>query len=186
MAQNDLEVWQSHEGGHLDVMHYRMNAAETFRRGEPVSVNGDGELTESADDPTAPDFIGVALEPAGYSIGGTATTKNPRTGAAYTTGDMIAVVHARPGQRFICANFATDGAGTAATPTLANALGEQAGLTLASGSWFVDTGTTNNVFRIVDVLDSDRESIQTSGGTGASVVVEVVASQVTATGDPAA
>jgi hypothetical protein len=135
-----------------------MNASETFGVGEPVAVNADGELTESADDPVDADIMGIAMAgPGGVDL-------NPETGNAYTTGDMIPVAIPDQNTYFICSNFATDGAGTQAAPAVAN-LGDEAGLTLASGVWSVDVGATNNTCRIYDILDDQKRSIQKSGVT---------------------
>jgi hypothetical protein len=56
--------------------------------------------------------------------------------------------------------FATDGAGTAATPTAANAVGEEAGFILASDNWFVDTGATNKHVVIEALYNSFGENIK--------------------------
>lgn len=185
MARFDIMPYRGGSQGTIipPVEHYRLNASETFVEGEPVAVNADGELTESADDPAAEDVIGIAAM-SGDTAGVTNTIGIYRKrvgmfspGASPNlpqTGDMIQVWEAYQGHTFVSSNFATDGAGTLVTPTLANALGERAGLTLASGQWSVDTGTTNFLVRIVDVLDANGRSLQNGGGTGARVLFKFV------------
>ena len=85
MAARDIMQWSSPHGGHPRVQRFRMNLGEDFLRGEPVSVNADGELTESANNPADADLMGIAMEP--HAAGAI----NPATGAAHTTGDLITV-----------------------------------------------------------------------------------------------
>jgi hypothetical protein len=61
--------------------------------------------------------------------------------------------------------FATDGAGTAATPTAATAVGETAGFVRASGNWFIDTGATNKHVLIEALYNSVGENIKQAGAT---------------------
>jgi hypothetical protein len=189
VSLNDIKPWSSPLGGHIEIQHYRMNASETFVAGEPVAVNADGELTESADDAAAVDVIGIALAPASYKIGGSAVTKNPRTGAAYTTGDMVPVVIARDGQQFITSNFSAAGSAFGdASPALAD-LHDEVGLSLISGVWGVDQSASNNTCRIVDILDTNKNSIQDprySANTGVYVVFEIVTPQLRSAAAPAA
>lgn len=196
MAKGDIMPYRGGSQGTVipPVEHYRLNASETFVQGEPVSVNADGELTESADDPVAVDFIGIAAE-SGDTAGVTDTIGIFRKevglfapGASPnlpTTGDMIKVWEAFQGHTFIAQRFATDGSGTAATPALAN-IGDRAGLTLASGNWSVDTGQSNFICRIVDVLDANGRSVQESGLTGSRVLIKFVTDELRDTSAPAA
>lgn len=185
MAQNDIMPWADESGTTPSFSYGVMNASETFRIGEPISINADGEITESADDPVAMDFAGIAMAPAGYSINGTATTKDPRTGAAYTTGSLIPYIKALPGRQFIGRYFATDGSGTdllAAGIAYATALalvGEAVGITLVNGNWVVDSTPTvdREVFRIEAFLDANKVNILFNGGTAKYVVVSVIQSQ---------
>jgi len=200
MAQNDIQLWDNGSGVAPEIRHARMNASEAFRMGEPVYIGADGDLNETKDDAAATKFAGIALAPAFYKKGGTGagtgttTNLNPRTGAPYTTGDMIPYAVCRPGVTLISANFATDGAGTLVAPTLSNALGETAGFTEASNAagavYSIDTGVTNDdLVRIIDVLDTNKNSIQDpsfSGNTGVYVVATVIQSQFALTGDPGA
>lgn len=192
MARFDIMPYRGGSQGTVlpPVEHYRLNASETFVEGEPVSVNADGELTESADDPAAEDVIGIAAM-SGDTVGSTNSIGIYRKrrgmfspGASPNlpqTGDQIQVWEVYQGHTFITKNFATDGAGTAATPTLANALGERAGLTLASGTWSLDTGTSNFLCRIVDVLDANGISLQEQGGTGVAVLFKFVTDELRST-----
>lgn len=174
MAARDIMPWTSPTGGHPEIRHFRMNASETFLVGEPVSMNADGELTESADDPVDDDLMGIALAPA-YS-----GALSPRTGAAYTTGDLIPVVIPNDNTLFITRNFSAAGSAFNDTaPALAD-LGDEVGLTLLSGSWGVDQGTTNNPCRIVDILNANKVSIQQTRETLTTSVTYYVVFQIVA------
>lgn len=191
MSANDFAPWTSHMGGHIQVAYAPMNAGETFRVGELVSINADGELTESVDDPVPMDFAGIALAPAGYSISGTAVSTNPMTGANFTTGDPCPYVKALPGQQFITANFATAGGGVTVMPlayaTAYALIGEAAGASFTSDVWFVDSGGTGDreLFRIEGFLDAQKTNILWSRAAAAYVIVTVVQSQWTPITDAA-
>jgi hypothetical protein len=136
--------------------------------GEPVFLDADGDLAQCADDPTT--IAGVALAPVARISG----FFNPATGAAWTTGDNTPYVAATEGQLFITDNFATDGNGTPAAPTRAH-IGDLAGVTRVTGPpivYFVDVGAAllmNTI--IVDVLDTNLESLQSPNSTGTGVHV---------------
>lgn len=173
MAQNDIQPWTSPLGGSAETRKYRLNASETFVKGEPVGVNADGELTESADDAAAEDIIGVAAGPVSYTRNGTTVTTNPETGVDFTTGDMVPVYLNRPGQTWITSNFDDTTGGFGDTPTAAH-IGDECGLQLQGGDWGIHLGGSEQTCRIVDVLDDNFESIQRSGNTGVYVVFEII------------
>jgi hypothetical protein len=181
MSRHDFQVHKSPFGGPAQIKTFPLNASETFRAGEPCSVNADGELTESADDPTLADVMGIA------AVDGDTGLTDPFTGSARATSAEIQVIIPIQGTEFRTKNFATDGAGTAATPAKTN-IGDEAGFTLASGVWSIDIGTTNNVARILDVLDANGVSINKSGysGTPTWVVFAITTSQMTGVDAPAA
>lgn len=175
MALQDIMPYDNPHGGHCRIMEFRLNASETFLQGEPVAVNADGELTESADDPVDADLLGIA------ATGGDTTAStgsiDPNTGNVITTGGMVKVYMPDANQTFITSNFSSAGSAFGdAAPAVAN-LGDEAGLSLISGSWGIDISATNNLCRIVDILDADGASIQRSGGTGTKVVFVIVAHQ---------
>ncbi len=170
MARNDIVVWKSPHGGHTMTEHFPLEASETFRKGEFVSLNTSGELTESADDPVDADLLGVAAGDGDTGI------ENPLTGVDYAADDFIPVYLPDTHTIFKTGNFATDGAGTSAAPTADN-IGDEAGFTLASGVWSVDVGATNNLARIMDVLDANNDPIISSGNAGTQVTFVIVAHQ---------
>jgi len=172
MAENDIRIWNDPEGGHCKVHHFRVNASETFWRGEPVAVNSDGELTESGDDAKNDDLIGLALENGNLSTG-----RDWRTDTVKVTGATVPVALFDHFSLFITSNLSTDGAAITATPTLAM-IGDEVGLSLISGSWAADSHATYNSCRIMDVLDANFESLQVNtSGTGVYVVFSVVGHQ---------
>jgi len=163
VAANDIRPFASPHGSSELVTAYPIAASQTFREGEPV-VFSSGALNEASDDPAA--ISGIAMAPARLGAG------DPR-GTAHAAGTPISVYRAVDSALFRCENFATDGAGTAATPTQANAIGVQAGLTLNGSDWYVDTGTTNILIQIEDVRDSNGHSIANPAivaGAGAEVI----------------
>ena len=164
MALNDIRPHSASRGGSQHARAYPMAASATFLRGEPTVLTS-GALDECGDDP---DFVaGIAM------MRGTDVD-----GAALATGSPITVLELAEDQDFVCNNFATDGAGTAATPTQANAIGLLAGFTLNGSDWFVDTGCANLLLEITDVLNSQGISItnplHSYNTTGVSVVFKVV------------
>lgn len=191
MAKGDLILPDPDDyGPYIRVERWFLNASETFAVGEPVYLNTDGEAQESGDDPAPTAFGGIAL-----SSGDTARSSDPvgtfrrqvgqfqlsGDGHTPTTSDGVMVAVCMPGARIKCRTFATDGGGTSVAPTQANALGETAGLTLAGGTYSIDTGVTagNEFLHIIEVLDDNNENIVFSGGTGTQVVAIVNTNQFT-------
>ncbi len=153
MAANDIMPWQAPSGAEERLSH-PVAATQAFLVGEPV-VLSNGALIECVDDPANVDGISAqgAEERAGIGL----------SVASLPVGSSITIYGVNDTQVFTCSNFATDGAGTSAAPTQANAIDELAGLTLDASTipvWYVDTGTANQLVRIVDVLDARRNSIQ--------------------------
>lgn len=198
MAARDIMPFNVEGGSPFDVTEYPYHDAQQAVIGEPVAINTEGRVQKSAAAGAAVvinAFGGIALAPTPYYINGTLTSKNTRTGAAYTagasSGDSVSVLLAKPGTRVISRNFATGGAGVAVVPTIANALNEPAGIyNTAGGVCAIDTGvanlgTTNASLRITDVLDANGNSLKDpayAGNTGVFVVAEVVSSAWTASG----
>lgn len=180
MAVNDLLPWLSADGGTHQVMQGRLKASESYLLGEPVYINAAGEISESGDDPDSPKFGGIAA----HSADTTAATRNPKTRLVYAAGDLVSFWVFHIGDLIVCQNFATDGAGTAAAPLVAN-LGDEAGFTLSSGVYSIDVGTGSELVRIVDILNSRKEPVIQTGETLLStdtfyVIAAVVATQFTA------
>lgn len=187
MAKGDLRIPRNFDYGPFAYVEKKpLTASETFARGEPVYVTSAGKVKESGDDPTAVKFAGIALA-SGDTVGasdviGTFRQKvgQFKPGASPNlpqTDDTTPFLVMLPGCEVECDNFATDGAGTLATPTQGNAVGEVAGLSLTAGQYTIDVGTTNILLRIIDVLDANGESILRSGKTGVTVRAVVVTSQ---------
>jgi hypothetical protein len=145
MALNDIQPWRSPSGGE-ERLAFPVIANATFLRGEPLRLTLGGALTTNADNPAA--IIGIAAHGA-----------TDVDGASFPAGTMCTVIGIPDTQIFRSDNFATDGSGTAAVPTQANAIQELAGLSLSGGTWSIDTGMANLLVRIVDVLDAQRNSI---------------------------
>ncbi len=138
MSKQDFRHYQS-PNGITDLHAYPVTASETFLAGEPVVVAAAGTLGECADDPSVI---------AGMAAHGSLDVDNADLGV----GSPVTVYGFTPGQVFITRRFATDGAGTAATPALTN-VGDLAGFDLSSGVWTLDTGQGNLLARIVGVQD---------------------------------
>lgn len=165
MAKNDIRFFKPPPGRNPGIANYGLGAGQTFEDGEVVVIDATtGLILECADDPALVTGIS-AVSSQGRQTAGTIGVKD--------TFSDIAVYTTVPGQLFISSNFATDGAGTAATPTFLN-IGDTAGFTLASGEWFVDTGTANLHVEIVDILNTEKHSVAAPlsrlAGTGYYVV----------------
>lgn len=191
MAIDDFRPHASHMGGHIGIRWWRLDAAATFHRGEPVALADSGELQECADD-AADDVVGVAAT-SGSTTGAGNTPSDAGAGALSNqtypvaqadgfpdTGDMVGVYLAQEVD-FVTTRFATDGAGTLAAPTAAH-IGEDASMQLAAGSWFIDIGGGTMNSRIIDVLDANDVSLQDGGGTGTQVVFRIVDHQLSPAG----
>jgi hypothetical protein len=157
MARYDIRPHDSPHGGHDRVAHFPLNAAETFDAGEPVAVNDTGELTESNNDPLDSDLMGIAM------IGPGAGNINPDTGVAFTTGDMIPVAIPSPHSYYRTQNWSTDGVTFNDIAPLATNIGDEAGLSLIGGEWGIDIAATNNLCRVMDILDAEGRSILFTG-----------------------
>lgn len=128
-------------------MGFSLASNAAFEEGEPVIFNGSGSIVEAADDPIT--VAGIA--------GGRSTDAD---GVVWPAGTTVPVYQPVDSQRFVCNNFATDGAGTLVTPTSANASEQTAGFTLTGGGvWVVDTGAVNQLVQIELVLNSRGGSI---------------------------
>ena len=147
MALNDIRPWRSPTSGE-ERLAFPVIANATFLQGEPLRLSAGGALTTNANNPAA--IIGISAV--------TAITNTFRNTSA-AAGTMLTVYGIPDTQLFISDNFATDGSGTAAVPTQANAIQELAGLQLTGTTWSIDTGMANLIVRIVDVLDAQRNSI---------------------------
>ncbi len=162
MAARDI-AWYSSKDGSPDPFSYAVTASQSFLEGEAVLVVAAGTLSEAADDPSA--ITGIA-----------AHRSTDVDGTALPVGRRVTVYRTSPGQVFRTTNFATDGAGTAATPTVAN-VGDTAGLDFSGGNWFLDTNKNNVICAIVDVLDSKGQSLSDpllNVGTGSIVLFEFI------------
>jgi len=164
MSRDDIKpsVWRGMNAPAM--MSYGLNAAETFQRGEPVSVNAIGRLTESADDPAAVDLLGIAaMDGDTGNASGLATARN-RFGQfddtqLVTTGDLIEVWIPHYLNFFETGNYSVNGVSFGSTMAIPE-LQERAGLTLLAGVWGVDLATANFTCRIVDFLSRNGLSIQ--------------------------
>jgi hypothetical protein len=142
MAERDFMPYQC-EG---ERVAFPVAAGQTFLAGEPVVLQAAGTLIEATDDPSAIDGIACHRTP-------TDLNGNPAG-----VGSRVTVYRISKDQVYKTKNFATDGAGTAVVPALTN-VGDQAGLTLASGVWSVDIGTGNLLVQIVGVRDIDGRDL---------------------------
>ena len=160
MSVQDFRHYQA-PSGDTDMRAYPVTASQTFVAGEPVVVvTGAGTLSECTDDPPA--VTGIAAHKSTDVKGNSLGTTHP-----------ITVYRGTAGQVFITRNFATDGGGTAATPTLAN-VGDLAGFDFTSTTdWFLDTGQDNLLCRIEGVQDAQGNNLgdpRVLDGTGVWVL----------------
>lgn len=187
MAKNDIRFPEGDDyGPFVFVRQWPLAAGATFATGEPVFLNTSGDVAESGDDPAPASFAGISLG-SGDTVGASDVTGTFRRkvgqfapGAAPNlpvAGDLIPVAICMPGTVLWFLNFATDGAGTLATPTKANAVGEQAGLSLTANVYSIDTGVTssNEFLRITRLIDANGEDVAFSAK--AAVWVEAIVRQ---------
>jgi len=164
MAYDDIQ-WHSSPDGQPWVLHYPAEASQTFGKGDVVSSDQDGQVTEGADELVPEDLLGIAA--AGPNGPGGITLNNPRTNAAYADGDRFPVIIPRNHDLFITKNFTSDGTTFSNTAPAAANIGDVISLPLISGVWGVEQGGTGTaaVGTIVDILNVRKESILDTGET---------------------
>jgi len=135
LAKNDIVTWL----GVVETLAAPLTASQDFNSGDVVVLTAAGTISEASDDPAS--VAGVASE-----------DSTDADGASYPAGRYLSFSSTASASCFITSNFATDGAGTAATPTQAN-VGDLAGLTLSGGIWSIDTGTANTPCEIMAVIN---------------------------------
>lgn len=163
MARNDIRPYLSSQGGHPRMDIAPLGSGASFVEGEPL-VYSSGAVSEAGSDPGS--VAGIAAVPASP----TAVSNFVRFARAAGTSIQF---YPSDDQKFICENFATDGSGTATTPTQANAVGQGAGFILNGSDWYIDTGAGNLLVLIEQVLDSRHNDITDPNlnvGTGSAVV----------------
>jgi len=163
LSANDIRVYSA-GGETVSRVGYRADiSGASFVEGEPVVDNGAaGLIVVCADDPPA--VLGIAMEPA--------LSKSNRMAGLEVADTKRIVDVPTPDKSYITRYFSTSGTG-ATVPTRANAVGEQAGLSLIGTHWYVDTSAANLHVTITDVLDANGHSLQ-EGGLNAGAGVEVV------------
>jgi hypothetical protein len=153
MAQFDIRI----RSGEHEIREYPLETLQTFEQGEPVGSDPAVVTGISA---------GTAINQLVSST--TALADNTLIGVYIPTDNTL--FQCNVGGTLATGNrFATDGAGTAATPTAANAVGEEAGFILITDGtedvWVVDTGAANKHVLIEALYNSSGENIKQVGAT---------------------
>lgn len=177
MALNDFLPYTAigAGGGHVRIQWLQSGTSSPALPGEPVVVAADGQMDECGDDPASVAGIAIGVPVNGLSG---ATLNYPFVNGlnpdrAIAAGDPLPVVVATPEQTFITARALSDGSSFATTPALAN-IGDAASLDLISGNWGLRPGGgTNQICRILDVLDAQGRSINQPGGSAGTGVYTV-------------
>ena len=169
LAAYDIMVYSTPDEG-ASRRAFRTNiTAATFAIGEPVTIATneitDSEGTAGGVDPV--NITGIAAEPA-------VSTSN-RMQALEIEDTLRLVELPDPNKVFRARYFATDGAGTAATPTFAAVAGVLGNLVHNAGTdvWSFDTGAGNANCVGIDVLDANGASLGDDlqiSGTGDTVL----------------
>lgn len=173
MAARDFMPFSSSMGGHTTVITAPLNASESFREGELVGINSDGEIAEFPQDGTPALVADMDVSRTwGISAGSGDTTRTD--GFAKATGDRVGFYPADDDTIFITRNI-TDGSGTAVVPT-----GTMVGLAVQvehnNGAWAVIPGAaatrgTDVVAAIVGVLDANKNPISATDTTNGVYVL---------------
>jgi hypothetical protein len=183
MALDDIQIHSSPGGGPL-IQYYQIEASQTFQKGEPVSLDQDGQVTECAAEPAPEDLLGIAMAGPAATAGTFGAMINPRTGVAYADGDRVPVVIPQPKDRFSTSNWTTGGAAFSDTVPDISDIGDVCSLDLIGGVWGVQQGGTaaSAIGIIDDVLNVRKESIFDTGETLATtdtfyIVFSIIAHQ---------
>ena len=167
MAYDDIQVFSTPGGGGPRIVHYGMDASETFGKGDVVVLAATGQIQEAlGTGPLAEGLTGIAM--GGPSGPGGITLTNPRTDTTYAENDRIPVAIPDMTSYFITKNFTTDESSFSdVAPTTAN-IGDACALVdLSAGTWGIDSGPDSGTetCRIHDVLNARKESIVDTGET---------------------
>ena len=169
MARDDIMPWDSANGGTSRTNVGYIAATEEFERGEPVRVEEAGTITECADDPTALLFLGIAANGPGHY---TTAPINPRTNkytgtqATWPVNTRVEVWIPSPGDKFITTNYAaTAGGGFGDVAPTGALIGDEIGINKIGNSWGLAADATNNICRVYDVLNANKDSIMVTGET---------------------
>ena len=179
MAQFDIRV----RSGEHEIREYPLETGQDFEQGEPVVVDlASGEIEECGNDPVMVTGIsagssqnaGVAAS-AGLAIAPDTTLPDNHLIGVYLPTDNT-LFQCNVGGTLATGNrFATDGIGTAATPTAANAVGETAGFSVVTDGtenvWVVDTGSANAHVVIEALYNSVGENIKQVGARSTTAAV---------------
>ena len=141
MSARDFMPFSSANGGHVVTAWAPLNAGESFREGEMVVVNNDGELAEGPVDDTQ---LLVADSDSG-TLGGVAAMDGDtaRTdGFARSTGDRISYYPWNEGTIFITSKVRDTGAIDTQIVPAGNLVGEACQITGTNlnGEWVLETG----------------------------------------------
>jgi hypothetical protein len=157
MAARDVMPVSSPFGGHTRIDHFPIKGSQTFAIGEPVKVvpgTGTAEITvdELLAGQTsllnADSYMFIAAESAYIQPAGTASK---------AVGTRVGVYPLTVGDSFICHNYSTDAAGTAADIASTTGRGLSVGLVVnGSGVWFVDSHTNTNKIGYIQNIVSRR------------------------------
>ncbi len=114
MPARDFWPLSAHSGGHHVVRYGKLNASESFREGEMVFINGDGEIAELNNDDSKV-IVGdmQTSQMAGVAAMDGDTARND--GFARSTGDLISYWPINEGTLFITKNYIS-AADTSAIP----------------------------------------------------------------------
>ena len=177
MAKQDIMPADSPGGGHCRVLEFPVAAAQTFVEGAVVRVNTSGQLVASVDNPTSANVFGIAAT-GGDTTAGTGTL-DPDTGSVITTGGMVKVYVPDITTVFRTMNFSSAGAAFGDVAPAAGHIGDEINIELIGGNYGVGIAGSNNLGRIVDVVNADGNSVMRSGGTGVTVYFQLLAHQST-------
>jgi len=149
MSAYDFAVYSTvNEGASRQAFRTNITAA-TFRIGEPVTIVAD-EIVGSEGSPGGVDpanIHGIAAEDA---------VSRSNMMAQLEIEDTLRLVELpTPDKVFVARRFATDGAGTAATPTFALVSGAPGNLVHDGANWTFDIGAANINCEGIDVLDAN-------------------------------
>ncbi len=181
MALDDIQIHSS-PGGGPSIRYYQIEASQTFQKGEPVSLDNDGQVTECAAEPAPEDLLGIAMAGPAATAGTFGAMNNPRTNTTYADGDRFPVLIPQDRDQFITANWTTGGSAFSDTVPDITDIGDVCSLDLIAGVWGVQqAGTGASAIGIIDdVLNVRKESIFDTGETLATTDTFYIVFTITA------
>ena len=180
MAEFDIMPYLAAGGQHCQVGSGSIEAVATFLKGEPVELDGDGDLIEASDEPDVSGAATIGSAGLGIAMSGAAATSIAgASDSTQATGEtesvQLSYAEFQRGDQYVvpAANFGSDD-DTSLNDTIAiGNKGDLCSLRTDGTDWGVNvhTDSSNRQFRIIQLTDANGLDTENSGGTIANIII---------------